>query len=536
MSILKALTLNIVFICIFSTLTPCIAQKQGRENIFFFQSQNTNKTTSVEPGLILYTPMLSAFTYLVDRDGTVLNTWYSNYFPGLSAYLLPNGNVLRPKRMNFEPGASGGIQEFSSDGTLLWDYTYYSNGEYMTHHDVKPLPNGNVLALSHIYLSYSDLVELGRNPMYVLPGGMKLEEILEIKPTGPTTGEIVWEWSSADHLIQDFDSSKLNYGIVGAHPEKIDINYYEGLDEDLFHCNSIDYNPQLDQILVSCRNYNEIWVINHSTGGLVYRWGNPEAYRSNGDKELFWQHDATWIKPGYPGEGHVLVFNNGVDRGFSSVDEIDTSLGSIVWSYTHQGFWSKMYCGATRLPSGNTLICDSDTGIFFEVTVDGAIVWQYQAQDTNGKVFKIDYIMPNENQVDCIGSLSWNDIKPNSTVTSSFILRNKGQTPLNWNIAEYPAWGSWNFNPTSGVIIGNITITVAIVAPPNADTEFEGFIKVANSYNQEDFDVVPVFLQTLRIEPTKLSSRGLSFFFSSILFKKDLSIPFQICKSAGAGI
>ena len=210
-----------------------------------FQTIHTNENSSVAPGLILYTPMLSTNTYLIDRDGIVLNTWHSNYFPGLSAYFLPNGNILRPKRLNLEPGASGGIQEFSPDGTLLWDYTYYSYGEYMTHHDVKALPNGNVLSLSHVYLSFSELVELGRNPFNTLAGGMKIERIIEIKPTGPTSGDIVWEWSSATHLIQDYDPTKLNYGAVGEHPELIDINYYEGLDEDLFHCNSIDYNPEL---------------------------------------------------------------------------------------------------------------------------------------------------------------------------------------------------------------------------------------------------------------------------------------------------
>jgi hypothetical protein len=228
----------------------------------------------------------------------------------------------------------------------------------------------------------------------------------------------------------------------------------------------------------------------------VYRWGNPEAYRSNGTQELFWQHDATWIKPGCPGEGHLLVFNNGVGRGYSSVDEINISTGTIVWNYTHQGFSTMMYCGATRLQSGNTLICDSDYGNFFEVTPDGTTVWQYQAQDDNGKVFKINYIIPNENQVDCIGSLSWDGIKPNSTIIGSFVLRNKGPTPLSWNITAYPKWGTWDFSESSGVVVDQINITVTVVVPTQEDTEFEGFIKVINNYNQEDFDLVPIYLRT----------------------------------------
>jgi hypothetical protein len=520
MLIRNGFAIGIILLYIISTVTPIIVEKQGTGAFPNVPALNTYENSATEPGLILYTPMLSTNTYLVNRDGTVLTNWQSNYFPGLSAYLLPNGNLLRPKRLNFEPGASGGIQEFSPDGTLIWDYTYYSYGEYMTHHDVKPLPNGNVLALSHISLSYSELVTLGRNPSNVLPGGMKLEKILEIKPTGPTSGDIVWEWCSADHLIQDYDPTKLNYGVVGDHPELIDINYYDGLDEDLFHCNSIDYNQELDKILISCRNFNELWIINHSTGDLIYRWGNPETYRADGEQELFWQHDATWIKPDYPGAGHLLVFNNGVGRGFSSVDEIDTSVGTIVWSYTHQNFLSAMYCGAARLQSGNTLICDSDYGTFFEVTPDGTTVWQYQAQDYNGKVFKIDYILPNENQVDCIGSLSWNDIEPNSTVTGSFIIRNKGQTPLVWNISEYPEWGTWGFSASGGIVGEEVNITVTVVVPTQEDAEFEGFIKVISHDNQEDYDIVPIYLQT----PLKIQSEP-----STVVIKSH--IPYFILRN-----
>ena len=149
------------------------------------------------------------------------------------------------------------------------------------------------------------------------------------------------------------------------------------------------------------------------------------------------------------------------------------STGNRVWSYTHQGFWSKMSCGATRLPSGNTLICDSDFGNFFEVTPDGTSVWQYHAQDYDGKVFKIDYMTPNQNQVDCIGSLSWDDIEPNSTVTGSFVIRSKGQIPLSWNISEYPEWGTWDFSESSGVVGEEIDITVSVVVPMQEDADLK---------------------------------------------------------------
>ena len=97
---------------------------------------------------ILYSPIYTNNTYLIDKNGSLLNEWSSNFLPGMSSYFLPNGDILRPKRTNLQQGGSGGIQEFTSNGDIVWDYTYYSFGNYTTHHDIEPLPNGNVLSLS----------------------------------------------------------------------------------------------------------------------------------------------------------------------------------------------------------------------------------------------------------------------------------------------------------------------------------------------------------------------------------------------------
>jgi len=168
---------------------------------------------------------------------------------------------------------------------------------------------------------------------------------------------------------------------------------------------------------VSVHTFSEIWVIDHSTttaeaashkggrsgkgGDLLYRWGNPRAYR-NGTKteqQLFNQHNAHWIAPGLQGEGHVLVFNNGSGRPggtYSSVDEIILPVDSQgqytrtrrgpfgpdkpVWSYSapkKSDFYSFFISGAQRLPNGNTLICTGASGMVFEVTSEKEVVWRY---------------------------------------------------------------------------------------------------------------------------------------------------------------
>ena len=144
-------------------------------------------------------------------------------------------------------------------------------------------------------------------------------------------GSIIWEWDIWDHLIQDFDSNKENFGIIANHPELVDINFIFNnmTDLDWLHGGAIDYNAELDQILLSPRFTSEIWVIDHSTstveapghnggnankgGDLLYRWRNSAVFKTGtaNDQKLFGSHNAQWIAPGLPGAGNIIVFNNG---------------------------------------------------------------------------------------------------------------------------------------------------------------------------------------------------------------------------------
>ena len=367
------------------------------------------------PGYTLFGTHSNA-VYLIDNQGRLVHRWERNF---RNAKLLANGNLM---------GISGGkIYEIAPDGNVVWEWEY-SGGRM--HHDFLKLPNGNVLLLTRETISPADAVAAGANPDFVSADGIWNEVLLEVKPVYPDGGAIVWQWSAWDHLIQDYDPGQANYGVVADHPELIDLNFVlrqvftterrRGQKADWLHANSIDYNPALDQVMLSACNYSEVWIIDHSTtqeeaaghsggnggrgGDLLYRWGNPRAYRAGAaaDQQLFWPHNPHWIPEGLPGVGNILVFNNGDEfeglyRDYSSVVEIAPPLdgygyrppagaarrygpGKPVWQYAAEpptDFLSYRWGGVQRLPNGNTLIVHAERGTIFEATPAGKTVWEY---------------------------------------------------------------------------------------------------------------------------------------------------------------
>jgi hypothetical protein len=404
-------------------------------------------------GYTLLLPLMSTNAYLMDMQGKVVRTWETKCNPAASGYLLENGHLLRTGSLMGEeqsfgggPAAGGRVQEFTLDGELVWDFRLF-NEKQLPHHDLCKLPNGNVLMIVWDKKTAKEALAAGRRPELTGDSHLLPDSLVEVRPTGKTTGEIVWEWHLWDHLVQDFEKTKANYGNVAEHPELVNINYgedalaavnstkagqdalkslgYVGANSnrqqranpDWTHFNGVAYNADLDQVVVSVHSFSEFWILDHSTttaeaathtggksgkgGDLLYRWGNPRAYRAGtkADQKLFSQHNAHWIAHGLPGEGHLLVFNNGSGRpdgSYSSVDELALPVDSQghytykpgtaygpdkpVWSYTapkKTDFFSFFISGAQRLPNGNTLICSGANGTFFEVTPDNEIVWKY---------------------------------------------------------------------------------------------------------------------------------------------------------------
>ncbi len=241
----------------------------------------------------------------------------------------------------------------------------------------------------------------------------------------PKTNEIVWEWKSYHHFVQDSNPELPNYGVVSDHPELIHTNYTatrrRKVNADFMHTNAIDYNPLTDQIMLSVHSFSEIWVLDHSTtteeaasheggnygrgGDILYRYGNPQTYNQGNkqDRTLFGQHDAHWIPEGYPGAGNILIFNNGAlrVREYSTIDEIklgENNDAELVWRYQKPDFYATNISGAQRLPNGNTLICNGPAGQIFEVTPELDTVWELQTDEVqNAKIFNAHkYFIPIE--------------------------------------------------------------------------------------------------------------------------------------------
>ncbi len=375
----------------------------------------TNTTQSFD-GYTLFAPIGSTTTYLINNCGEKVHSWPSNYRPGQSVYLLENGNLLRTGNTNnstFNAGGKGGIIEIIDwNGTVIWDYTLSSTTQCQ-HHDVEYLPNGNILAIVWDAYTSAQATAAGRT---TAGASLWADKIVEIQPDFTNGGgTIAWEWKAWDHLVQDENATANNFGSVANSPQLIDVNYVGGpaTGSDWLHINSVDYNPTLDQIVLSNHNFSEIWIIDHSTttaeasghtggnsgkgGDLLYRWGNPRAYNQGtiNDQLCFAQHNAYWIDSGYTDAGMIMIFNNQTGSNYSTVDVLNPAVdasgnysytagkyapSNFHWTYTAStpsDFYAANISGAQRLPNGNTLICQGPSGRLFEVDKAGTIVWEY---------------------------------------------------------------------------------------------------------------------------------------------------------------
>ena len=405
-----------------------------------FAQQNTVGLLSHDPskaydGYNLIYPHNQPNVYLLDNCGRIVHTWEdeADFRPGNMAYLMPDGRLIKTKRPAAVAGnpiwAGGGgatVEIRTWDNELLWEFTI-NNEEERLHHDIAITNEGNILMIVWEVKTADEAVQAGRDPENLPDGELWPDYILEIKPLDNNEYEIVWEWHVWDHLVQDFDATKDNFGIVEDHPELVDINYdtSNGAD-DWMHTNAIDYDPVNDMIMLSVPTFHELWIIDHtpsteeaatSNGGLggrggdlLYRWGNPAAYKqgTEADQKLFYQHDTHWIddylNATHPNYRKIGIFNNRVGADISTINVIDPGFDMYDWGFSFDGNvfgpaeftwtashpnpqanWSTGLSSVQFLPNGNALVCVGRFGYTFELTPDNEIVWEYKTPLISGQ-------------------------------------------------------------------------------------------------------------------------------------------------------
>jgi len=383
------------------------------------------ENTKTFKGYNLIYPHEQPNVYLLDNCGKIVHTWtdVADSRPGNTVYLLEDGSIIktkRPAKITGNPiwsgGGGGTVEKRDWNNNLLWTFTLNDSFNRL-HHDIEPMPNGNILMISWEKKTSEEATSKGRNPAYLANKEIWPDKIIEIQPVGTDQFKVVWEWHLWDHVIQNFDSTKPNYGNPADFPGKVDLNYANlNSAKNWAFCNAISYNYGVDQIVVSSPSFNEIWVIDHSTttaeaaksiggfgkmgGDLIYRWGNPAAYNSgtSADQKLYFPHDIHWMSKNW-GEkdyGKLMVFNNRAGSNYSTVNIFVPTFDTYFWQYkkSDQKFlpetfsWSykrpdstAMYSSGLssvqRLDNGNTLICSAQRGYSFEITPSNEIVWEY---------------------------------------------------------------------------------------------------------------------------------------------------------------
>ncbi len=391
--------------------------------------QNTIGLISYEPdkaydGYNLMYPHNQPNVYLLDNCGEIVHVWEDslNTRPGNMAYLTEDGLLYKAKRSSTitgDPiwaGGGGAILEIRDwDNNLIWDFEM-NDAQNRLHHDFAITPEGTIIALAWEFKDTDACIAAGRDTSTLAQGTMWPDWVFEIDPANDS---IIWEWHAWDHLIQDFDETKDNFGVIADNPNLIDVNYgREDGHPDWMHGNALDYNDELDQIMLSIPYFDEVWIIDHSTtteeaaghvggfgnlgGDLMWRWGNPRTYGRGDttDQQLFFQHDTHWADDfldfSNPSFGKIAVFNNRFGADYSVTNIINPTWDMYDWRYlmddgvflpnvventtTHPDTTKLYSTGLSSiqiLPNGNQLITSGRFGYTFELNGDDDIVWEY---------------------------------------------------------------------------------------------------------------------------------------------------------------
>jgi hypothetical protein len=361
---------------------------------------------------------------LINMNGAEVNLWKGLH--GFPNKMLPGGYVLghtgeRPSRFGIQDQKD--LVQVDWDGNIVWKFDKYEyiedpgeKPQWMArqHHDYQR--EGN--PVGYYVPGMDPLVDKGNTLLLVhknhivskiSPYELSDDAIIEVT----WDGEIVWEWVCAEH----FD--ELRFSEAAKNILHRDPNIRMTGKGDWMHINSMsvlgpnkwydagDERFHPDNIIWDARETNILAIIDKKTGKIVWQLG-PD-YDTGDEAKLGWiigQHHCHMIPRGLPGEGNILVFDNGgyagygaphassktgrkvALRDYSRILEFNPVTCEIVWQYTPveaglfmpydaNRFYSPFISSAQRLPNGNTLITEGSGGRIMEVTKDHEVVWEY---------------------------------------------------------------------------------------------------------------------------------------------------------------
>ena len=375
---------------------------------------------------------------LIDMNGAEVQLWKGLH--GFPNKLLPGGQVLGhlgDRNNAFGMQDQTDLVQVDWDGNIVWKFNKYEyiedpgqKPQWMArqHHDYQregnpvgyyvpgmdPLVDrGNSLILAHKNLRNAKISDK-----------MLIDDvIIEVS----WEGDVIWEWICSDHFDEyGFDEAAKNilFRDPNMRPSGGDwmhINSMSALGPNKWYDGG-DTRFHPDNIIWDGRETNIIAIIDKKTGKIAWQVG-PNYDGSQALRDLGWiigLHHAHMIPRGLPGEGNILVFDNGgwagygvpnpgsptgaknALRDYSRVIEFDPVTLKIVWQYTPieagylkpvdaNRFYSPFISSAQRLPNGNTLITEGSGGRLIEVTAKHELVWEYISPYW-GKMMKINMV------------------------------------------------------------------------------------------------------------------------------------------------
>jgi outer membrane protein assembly factor BamB len=383
------------------------------------QSVYPTGTTIYEParawnGYTVLSPLQTQAVLVIDMNGNVVKRWEGlNNSAGGPARVLPGGILISASGARPPNQESLELVQQDFDGKVIWQFSHneqIKTGEGSTiwsarqHHDWQreSLPAGYYSPESApVVEGTSTLILTHTNRMQPKVADVMLEDdrLVEVS----WKGDLLWEWVASDHIDELGFAPDARKAIKAAQS----FNKARG-SFDWLHINSAHYvgpNRWFDQgdmrfapnnVIISSREASLLAIVGRD-GKIVWRLGPDfsESKELRAIRQIIGQHHAHIIPKGLPGAGNLLVFDNGGSSGYgfaspiapdgvgafarstSRVVEINPVTLELVWSYTNPRFFSTNISSAQRLPNGNTLITAGAGGRMFEVTTQGAIVWEY---------------------------------------------------------------------------------------------------------------------------------------------------------------